>query len=484
MSATQLLGASSVAVLCAVLLAAAGGAQEVGGEAARLAALETELAGLERDVGLLEDTKAIKRLQRAYGYYVDKKLTREIGALFADDPDTTAELGGSGVYVGRARIAEFYDRIVGGNEAKPGELFNHMILQGVVHVAPDGRTAKGRWRALIQLGQHGESAVWAEGPYENEYVKEDGVWKFSKVHWFQTFSAPYSPGWHKAPQPMSPPLADFPPDRPPTMVYDSYPGVHQPPYHYANPVSGRCEPGVCVVAARGSPVPPAAATAAAVQLDAAARVAAARARLGAIHQRAARVADVNAIQNLQGSYGYYADKMLWDEVVDLFADDATLEIGPSGVYAGKESIRRYLLSLSGGKQGPLEGVLFDHYQLQPIITVADDGLTAKGRWRLFLMTGESGSGSGGNWGEGVYENEYVNQDGVWKISKLHWFATFVAPYEGGWLNADPKAIEEYALGRGVMPDRPPSVEYAPYPGVFVPPFHYANPVTGETGARR
>ena len=238
MSATQLLGASSVAVLCAVLLAAAGGAQEVGGEAARLAALETELAGLERDVGLLEDTKAIKRLQRAYGYYVDKKLTREIGALFADDPDTTAELGGSGVYVGRARIAEFYDRIVGGNEAKPGELFNHMILQGVVHVAPDGRTAKGRWRALIQLGQHGESAVWAEGPYENEYVKEDGVWKFSKVHWFQTFSAPYSPGWHKAPQPMSPPLADFPPDRPPTMVYDSYPGVHQPPYHYANPVTG------------------------------------------------------------------------------------------------------------------------------------------------------------------------------------------------------------------------------------------------------
>ena len=151
MSATQLLGASSVAVLCAVLLAAAGGAQEVGGEAARLAALETELAGLERDVGLLEDTKAIKRLQRAYGYYVDKKLTREIGALFADDPDTTAELGGSGVYVGRARIAEFYDRIVGGNEAKPGELFNHMILQGVVHVAPDGRTAKGRFVELSRF---------------------------------------------------------------------------------------------------------------------------------------------------------------------------------------------------------------------------------------------------------------------------------------------------------------------------------------------
>jgi hypothetical protein len=176
--------------------------------------------------------------------------------------------------------------------------------------------------------------------------------------------------------------------------------------------------------------------------------------------------------------------MLWDEVVDLFADDGTMEIGPSGVYVGKNSIRRYLLALSDGKQGPLDGVLNDHFQLQPIVTVAADGLTAKGRWRLLLMTGVSGSGSGGNWGEGVYENEYVTENGVWKISKLHWFANFVVPYEGGWRSADPKAIEAYALGSGVTPDRPSSVAYDPYPGVFVPPFHYSNPVTGQTGARQ
>ena len=480
MSAKQILGTASVAALCAALLATAGDAQQPT-PATRLAVLDEQLTQLEQEMSLLEDTKAIKRLQRAYGYYVDKKLSREIGALFADDPTTTAELGGSGVYVGRARIAEFYDRIIGGEGLKAGQLFNHMILQGVVHVAPDGRTAKGRWRALIQIGEHGTSATWAEGPYENDYIKENGVWKFHQVHWYQTFSAPYSPGWHKAPEPMNPPLADFPPDRPPSVAYASYPQVYQPPYHYANPVSGHCEPGVCEGVyqisftttgyGQGSG-------------DPAAHIAALRPRLAAVENRASRVADSNEIENLQGSYGYYTDKMLWDEVVDLFSDSGTLEIGPSGVYVGKDSIRRYLLSLSGGMQGPLPGVLNDHFQLQPIVTVADDGRTARARWRLFLMTGTSGAGSGGNWGEGVYENEYVNEDGVWKISKLHWYATFVAPYEGGWLNANPKAIDAFAIGRGVTPDRPSSVPYEPYPGVFVPPFHYPNPVTGQTGARR
>jgi hypothetical protein len=246
MSSTEIFGLASIATLCAALLLGASlGAQEQGADLAKLTALETELTGLERDVALLEDTKAIKRLQRAYGYYVDKKLSRDIGALFADAPDTTAELGGLGVYVGKARIAEFYDRVIGGEGLKPSQLHNHMILQGVVHVADDGRTAKGRWRALIQIGDAGKSATWAEGPYENEYVKENGVWKFSKVHWYQTVSAPYDPGWHKAPEPINPPLKDFPPDRPPSVTYQSYPSAYQPPYHYKNPVSGRCEPGVC-----------------------------------------------------------------------------------------------------------------------------------------------------------------------------------------------------------------------------------------------
>ena len=89
MSLTEIVGAACVAALVTVLLIGASRAQSSDDPAAHLAALETELGRLEHEIGIIEDTKAIKRLQRAYGYYVDKKLSREIGTLFADDPATT-----------------------------------------------------------------------------------------------------------------------------------------------------------------------------------------------------------------------------------------------------------------------------------------------------------------------------------------------------------------------------------------------------------
>ena len=142
------------------------------------------------------------------------------------------------MYVGKEHIASFYQHLLG-DGLPAGQLNNHIITQGVVHVAPDGLTAKGRWRAIIQTGQHDVSAQWAEGPYENEYIKEDGVWKISKLHLYCTFAAPYDPGWHKAPQPMAGPLADLPPDLPASVDYQSYPAAFLPPYHYAHPVTGR-----------------------------------------------------------------------------------------------------------------------------------------------------------------------------------------------------------------------------------------------------
>ncbi len=93
-------------------------------------------------------------------------------------------------------------------------------------------------------------------------------------------------------------------------------------------------------------------------------------RIASINAQADRIGDYDALRNLQEIYGYYFDKALWDQVIDLFADDATLEVAQQGQYVGKASIRKYFYGLNGGKQGLSYGQLNNQYQLSPLITLA------------------------------------------------------------------------------------------------------------------
>lgn len=204
------------------------------------------------------------------------------------------------------------------------------------------------------------------------------------------------------------------------------------------------------------------------------RLARAAERIGSIDQRADRVGDYDELKNLQQIYGFYVDKALWDQVVDLFAEDGSLELGFNGVYVGKDAIRKYLYSLTDGKPGLLKGQLNNHPQFSPYITIGSDGVRAKARWQQWIYDGILGAGSGGNWGAGTYENEYVKEGGVWKIKTLHFFERFYAPYEGGWTRAAPETAYRYGKSK-VKPTKPSSVVYAPYPASFEPPFHDDRP---------
>ena len=48
-------------------------------------------------------------------------------------------------------------------------------------------------------------------------------------------------------------------------------------------------------------------------------------RIEQLERRAQAAEDYRDLVNLQGAYGYYVDKGLWDEAADLFAKDGTLE---------------------------------------------------------------------------------------------------------------------------------------------------------------
>jgi SnoaL-like protein len=209
--------------------------------------------------------------------------------------------------------------------------------------------------------------------------------------------------------------------------------------------------------------------------DLTARIARAEQRMQALSTRAGRIEDYNALRNLQQIYGYYVDKALWDQVLDLFSEQATLEVGQNGVYVGKPAIRRYLLSLTGGHNGLLKGQLNNHITLAPVITLGEDGRSANARWRLLVQDGMWGDASGGNWGAGVYENQYVKENDVWKIAKLQLFVRFYAPYKEGWTKVTQQATARYGKS-GVKPTR--ASEARPYwPARYLPPFHFDAPAS-------
>ncbi len=289
---------------------------------------------LEARINNVESIRAIKRLQYAYGHYVEFGLWDDFADLFTEDAATNYVQGAQG----RAGVRKLFFEQVGQGKLglADGRIYPHILFQPVITLGPDGRTAKGRWRILAMLGGMGGSATWYSGVYENEYVLRGGVWKISKLRSEPMATAAYTAtGWKDS-------------------------GVKLPA-HYGE------APAVPVVtAAKGS--------------------GAIADRVRELARRAALLKDQADVTNVQDTYGYAFDRKRWDEVANLFAADGTMELGQQGVYMGKVSIRRGLNQF--GTQG-----LSDHVYLQTLVTVAPDGRTAKARGVELIQTpGEMSEG--------------------------------------------------------------------------------------------
>jgi hypothetical protein len=202
------------------------------------------------------------------------------------------------------------------------------------------------------------------------------------------------------------------------------------------------------------------------------------AQIEQLTQRVERLEGARAVRKLQRAFGFYVDRGLWGEAADLFADDGTIEIGIDGVYQGKARIREYLMRLHGGQEGLIYGQLNEWVTLQPAISVAADGTTATARWRDLGMLGQYKQHA--EWRDGIYENSYARENGVWKIRSLRLYVNFLAPYERGWARLQPgEGLMQSEASRAFPPDRGPTESSAPFPAVQVPDFQARHPVTGR-----
>ncbi|HET8697601.1 MAG TPA: nuclear transport factor 2 family protein [Gammaproteobacteria bacterium] len=463
--------------------------------------LGARVADLGRRAARLADETAVTNLQHAYGYYVDRKRWDDVADLFA--ADATLELGNRGVYAGRPSIRRALEQF-GPQGLKPGELNDHLQLQTLVTVAPDGAAAQARGVELVQWGGIRDGAYraeWRESIYENRYVNEGGVWKIAAMHLYPRFITDYAQGWAKSAEPVPPPSKDFPPDRPPTAEYAVYPKFSIPPLHFVNPATGAPPQYPDDARPPASSVPP---SAAAAPARAPTRGGGSLAdRLTAAERAAAVAIAYDAAENLLNAHSYYLDEARWDDVADLFAANGWDEVGQLGVYAGRERIRSALRALHP-RDGRSAGVLAIRQTTQPVIDVAPDGTSAKIRERVLQVGGRAGAE--GEWLAGVYEGEAVLEDGAWKLAGLDLDYTWAAPYHGGWaavaaaghfqpdsgVGSDP-GIGAVRVAPGAdaspaftLPSGLPEADRAlrgpvrpPFPEILRVPFHYANPVSGR-----
>ena len=434
-----------------------------------LATLGKRMADLAARSQRLSDEIEVTNLQHAYGYYVDRKMWDDVADLFA--ADGTMEIGVQGVYAGRAGIRRGLNGFGPAGLAE-GEINDHVHLQTIVSVMPGGRTAYARGTDLGMIGSTGGKALWTQSIYENEFVKQDGVWKFKALHVYPRFIVDAEQGWAKDAQPAPGPSRQFPPDRPPTESYEIYPRFHIAPLHFDHPVTGRPPQYPNGTEARVGRARPTALTPATIATN----VRALEAMLTAAERSVQRSKAYHAAENLATAYGYYIDEFAWDETADIFSRDGWKELSYVGTYVGRERIRQ---SLKVRYPNPKPAnFLTLHQVVQPVIHVSADAQSAKIRGRLFQMGGPSGGE--GSWISGIYENSAVDEDGTWKLSGMDLDYIWTAPARGGWVRVTAPPAAPQVTMKEFPPDRPLRGSIAaPFPKVHSVPFHYRNPVSGR-----
>ncbi len=200
-----------------------------------IADLQATVAQLQQRIVRLQDTDQIENLISIYGYYLDKRQWDQLADLFADDG--SMEISLRGIYVGKKSIRKALE-LFGPLYISTDYLHNHIQLQPVIRLSADGTHAWSRSRALSELATFERVGVWGDGIYANEYVKRNGVWMIEKDHVYTTFFATYDRGWQYAVSGAPRESKQIPPDRPPSVLYDSYPGEFIPPFDYDHPVTG------------------------------------------------------------------------------------------------------------------------------------------------------------------------------------------------------------------------------------------------------
>ena len=385
---------------------------------------------LARDVERARSIRQVKDLQYSLTHYAQFGLVDEIMTLFSETA-VIEQVYENRTIRGHDAIRRYWTEKLGGqNGLGAQQLFHQMFMSPTVTLNYDGRGASGRWTELTMRGRwngRNPTADWSGGMQVNDYIRENGVWKISRIRDYHQLEGSWYDGFFAA-----------------------HPELPLVPYHFSPLQVGRpvpTEPGDVDRSLRGL----------------------------TMEQIEAQIDTMNAedeIRSLQNMYGYYVDQKMWDDVTDLFAADGAMEIAGVGIYVGATSIRRGLER--DGPQGLQRGQINDNIQLHTVVEVDPNGYEARVRGtQLGMVTPELGKAF---WSVSTFVNRYVKgADGKWRIREMRIFPDVKADYYQGWHLS--QVVDTAPTGL-LAPDRPSGADQSPQVSAVMPAF-LRNPVNGQ-----
>ena len=163
------------------------------------------MSDLAERIQYLEDLEAIRRLKHYYYCHcVDRTVAgdadagKETISRFTDD--IVADFTGLPLAKGKAAVAEFYAQGV------PAFLSwcQHRVTNEVIDI--NGDTATAMWYidcpATFREGNPTgvEGSGFIAGRYQEDYVREDGVWKWKKITALLDLQTSFNDNWNSAQQ--------------------------------------------------------------------------------------------------------------------------------------------------------------------------------------------------------------------------------------------------------------------------------------------
>ena len=356
------------------------------------AAASLSLANLARDVERVESIRHIKNIQKQLSQLAQFGEWQAIGQLFSQNG--TFVWGNITVH-GACALEQWLRTDSGAMDGVQTDSLNTLIADNpVISLSTDGSSANGRWNGIWFQGDGKGGSRIQGGIYENQYTLTEKGWRISLMRYYVMYEGTYEDGWKNV---------------------DAR-GIPIIPYHFTANNSGL-------------PIPPATEEPPPINCT-----------IAQLEARINRLNDENAARNLMHAQGYYVDRRMWTDVVDLHTDNTSVKITNEAAYTGKVGVRKVLERM--GPENLTQGINNDHPIFDMIVQVHENGREAIARGIEIAMLGDTNTREA-SWEFNVFRNHLVKEDGIWKVQNVGITPLVVADYYQGWGSGGLKAPNTY-----------------------------------------